>query len=205
MIRSLLAAILLSATAAVSAADSADRHVNATLGFAITKPPGWHWMTAQQNLENLRRARLGSEKFQQQVVQHASAPLVVMTAHPEPYDRLNASFKANIRPFGTLPTRDPQQLLAMILPTLQQQMSDARLAVPVHAVQVDGRAGAHAVVEYTLRTADGGAFPTASELWIVPAGDYFFMLGAGYAQGDEAARGAVSSVLQSIDLPDASE
>lgn len=201
MIKSFIAAALLCAAGFATAADTGERYVNETLGFAVTKPSGWHWMSAQQNLENLKRARLGSEEFQARVVQQATAPLVVMTAHPEPYDGLNASFKANIRPFGTLPTRDAKQLLAMLLPTLQQQMADARVVVPVEAVDVDGHEAAHTVIDYTLRTAEGGAFPTTSEIWIVPVGDFFFMLGAGYSQGDAAAQQAIADVLQSVDVP----
>jgi len=201
MIRNIFAATALCLAGLASAAEPSDRHVNETLGFSISKPAGWHWMTAQQNLDNLKRARIGSDEFQKQVVQHATAPLVIMTQHEEPYDGLNASFKANIRAFGSLPTRDAQQLLSMILPSIQQQMTDARIVVPVEAVQVDGLAAAHVVIEYTLRSAEGGAFPTTSEMWIVPVGDYFFMLGAGYSQGDAEVKKVVHATLQSVDLP----
>lgn len=200
MLRTLLAATLLCAAGIVSAASGGDRYVNRTLGFGISKPAGWHWMGAQQNLDNLKRARVGSEAFQKLVVEHASAPLVVMTRHEEPYEGLNASFKANIKAFGTLP-RDPQELLSMILPTVQEQMADARLSVPVEAVRVAGRPAAHAAIDYTLRSPEGGSFPTTSEIWIVPVGDYFFMLGAGYGRGDEAARASVADALASIELP----
>ena len=201
MIRKLLAVTAFCLAGVASAAESGNRHVNETLGFSISKPAGWHWMTAQQNLDNLKRARIGSDEFQKQVVQHATAPLVIMTQHEEPYDGLNASFKANIRAFGSLPTRDAQQLLSMILPGIQQQMTDARIVVPVEPVQVDGLAAAHVVIEYTLRSAEGGAFPTTSEMWIIPVGDYFFMLGAGYSQGDAEAKKVVHATLQSVDLP----
>lgn len=201
MIRKFLTIALLCFAGMAWATDLTDRHVNETLGFSITKPAGWHWMTAQQNLENLKRAGVGSEEFQKLVVQHASAPLVIMTQHEEPYDGLNASFKANIRAFGSLPTRDPMQLLSMILPTIQQQMTDSRIVVPVEAVEVDGLAAAHVMIEYTLQSPEGGSFPTTSEMWIVPVGDYFFMLGAGYSQGDAEAKEAVYAALQSVDLP----
>lgn len=200
MFKQFLAAAVLLFAGTVNAEEAAERYVNPTLGFSVAKPAGWVYLSAQQNLENLKRARMSSDEFQKQMVQQASAPLVVMAQHLEPFDGLNASFKANIKPFGALPTRDPQKLLQMLLPTLQQQMPDSRVIVPVHTVTVGGRPAAHVAIEYTLRNAEGGEFATASELWIVPVGDYFYMLGAGYAQGDAATKAQIEAVVGSVDL-----
>lgn len=200
MFKQIAAAIVLLFADSAIAKEAAERYTNPTVGFSVAKPAGWVYLSAQQNLDNLKRARMGTEEFQKQIVQQASAPLVVMAQHPEPYDGLNASFKANIKPFGALPTRDPQKLLQMLLPTLQQQMPDSRVTVPVHTVTVGGRAAAHVAIEYTLRNAEGGEFATASELWIVPVDDYFYMLGAGYSQGDAATKAQIDRVVGSVDL-----
>ena len=55
---------------------------------------------------------------------------------------------------------------------------DLRILEGPRPGQVSGRRAAYARVGYTLR-AGNLAVPTVSELWIVPKGSVFFMIGAG--------------------------
>lgn len=66
-------------------------------------------------------------------------------------------------------------------------------------VMVAGVASGHARIHYTMELADGRSFPTASELWIVPRGDYFFMIGAGTRQDEKTGtRAEIQGILNSI-------
>ncbi len=56
-------------------------------------------------------------------------------------------------------------------------------------------------IDYSLTIPDGRFFPTASELWIVPRGDYFFMIGAGTRQDEKTgSRKEILKILNSVEL-----
>ena len=56
-------------------------------------------------------------------------------------------------------------------------------------------------INYSLAIPDGRTFPTASELWIVPRGEYFFMIGAGTRQdGKTGSREEIAKILSNVEL-----
>ncbi|QSX78941.1 hypothetical protein [Agrilutibacter solisilvae] len=199
MFKHLIATALLLVAGAATAAEADSHYVNNTVGLQLTKPDGWHYLSAAQNLENLKRTDFGSAEFKQNLVKYTTAPLVVLAQHEEPYDGLNASFKVNLKPFGAMP-RDGKAILQAILPSFRQQFANLEVVTPPTDATVAARPAGHLVINYTLRSAEGGEFPTTSEMWIVPAGDYFFMIGAGYTQGDAATRAQIQDALESIQL-----
>lgn len=200
MLRSLIIALVLLFACNVSAAEDGHRYSNPTLGFEAIKPANWHFMTLAQNQENLKRAQFGTSEFKTLVLTQSSAPLVVMTRHEEPYEGLNASVKVGIKPLGGLPSRDGKALLDLILPTVRKQFADARIVQPPQDTMVAGLPAAHAVIDYTMRNTDGGEFPTTSEMWLVPTGDFFYMIGAGYSQGDAATRAEIGGILATMKI-----
>ena len=54
-------------------------------------------------------------------------------------------------------------------------------------------------IHYSLQVPDGRTFPTTSEMWIVPKGDYFFMIGAGTRQDEKTgSRREIQQIVDSI-------
>jgi hypothetical protein len=54
-------------------------------------------------------------------------------------------------------------------------------------------------INYSLQASDGRTFPTTSEMWIVPKGDYFFMIGAGTRQDEKTgSRKEIQQIVDSI-------
>ena len=96
------------------AGDSDNTFRSITVGFEVTKPASWQFLTAKQNLENLKRTKLSDEEFHEMMLKYATAPLVAMMKYPEPFDDLNPSLKVNVRPFGQLKGIDPKQILSMV-------------------------------------------------------------------------------------------
>ena len=172
---------------------------NVTVGFELDKPASWHFITADQNLDNIKRTQMGDKEFQQMVQRYATAPLVAITKYPEPYDDLNPSFKVNIKPFGKFKGIDPKELLSMIATQFRNLFKDYTMAQAPTDVKVSGITSGYMRVNYVLQTQTGREFPTTSELWIVPRGDYFFMIGAGTRQ-DEAtgSRKEVAGILSTV-------
>jgi len=135
--------LVIVATSAMAGEGDAFR--SATAGFEITKPADWHYLTAEQNQENLSRVELTDDEYKEALLKYATVPLVAMVKYAEPFDDLNPSVKVNIKPLGEL----------------------------------KGMA--------------------ATELWIVPRGDYFFLIGAGTRQDEKTGgRDEIGSILATM-------
>ncbi len=185
------------------AGDSDNTFRSVTVGFEITKPESWHFLTAEQNLENLKRTKLSDEEFKQLMLKYATAPLVAMTKHPEPFDDLNPSLKVNVRPFGQLKGTDPKQILAMVSVQFAGIFKDYEVVEGPIDTEVSGISSGYLRFNYTIEIPDGRTFPTTSEVWIVPRGDYFFMIGAGTRQDEKTGtRKEIHEILKTakIDL-----
>jgi hypothetical protein len=174
---------------------------NPTVGFEVTKPAEWHYVTAAQNLENIKAIKLNDEEFREAILKYASAPLVAMTKFPEPYEDLNPSFKVNIKPYGQLKGKQPTELIYLVIPQFTKAFKDFILAQPPVEVKVSGISSAYARMNYTLEAPGFSSLPTTSELWIVPWGDYFFMIGAGTRQDEKTGkRKEIEAILKTVKI-----
>ncbi|MFO7529002.1 MAG: hypothetical protein R6W86_09400 [Marinobacter sp.] len=172
-----------------------------TVGFKVTKPDDWNFISAEQNRESLERFQMTDKEFHQQMVKYSSAPLVAMMKYPEPFEDLNPSFKVNIKPLGQLKGSDPKEILNLILPQFKKVFQDFNLTQRPTDTEVDGLPAAYMRINYSLAVPDGRVFPTTSELWIVPRGDYFFMIGSGTRQDEKTgSREEISEILSSVEL-----
>lgn len=195
----LAASVVLSAATAVAA----DQGVfnNPTAGFQVTKPAEWNYITAEQNMDNIKALKLSDEEFHAAMQNYATAPLVAMTKFPEPFEDVNPSFKVNIKPYGGLKGTPPQEIISLVLPQFQKAFKDFVLVQAPSEVEVSGIKSAYARVNYTMEIPDGRTFPTTSELWIVPRGDYFFIIGAGTRQDEETGnREEIQSILKTVKI-----
>jgi hypothetical protein len=174
---------------------------NPTAGLQMDKPDDWHYVTAAQNLENIKALKLSDEEFHAAIQQYATAPLVAITKYKEPFDDVNPSFKINIKPYGQLKGRRPGDLITMLFPQFERAFKSFQLVQAPTNVVVSGIPSAYARMNYVMETPDGGSFPITSELWIVPRGDYFLMLGAGTRQDEKTGtRKEIEAILSSVKI-----
>jgi hypothetical protein len=172
---------------------------NSTVGFSVTKPADWRFATLDQHMENLSRTKLNDEQMQEAMQKYATVPLVVMMKHPEPYDDLNPSFKANIKPLGNLPADDPVAIINLMTAPMARMFKDFKVVEPAAATTVAGLKAAHVRIHYSLAIPDGREFPTVSDLWIVLRGKYYIILGAGMRQdGKTGTREEIEKILSSV-------
>lgn len=176
----------------------ADRFRNPTAQFELRKPSDWVYLSAEQNTANLKAVETSDADLRQAIVKYATVPMVVLAKHQEPFNDLNPTFKVNVRPLGQFVGQPPAAILTALLPGLKRAFADVTVVQAPLAVKVGGLDAAYLRVDYTLR-AGGAEFPTTSELWVVPRGDFFFLIGAGSRQ-DEAtgSRREISEILESI-------
>ena len=181
------------------AGDSDNTFRSITVGFEVTKPASWQFLTAKQNLENLKRTKLSDEEFHKMMLKYATAPLVAMMKYPEPFDDLNPSFKVNVKPFGQLKGIDPKQILSMVSVQFASIFKEYQLVEGPSDTDVSGIKSGYLKFNYALQAPDGRTFPTTSELWIVPRGDYFFMIGAGTRQDEKTGtRKEIQEILKTV-------
>ena len=181
-------------------ASDADRFESQTAGFSFQKPSSWVFATVDAAQENRERIRLNDAELEAQLKSRATPALVMVTRHPEPYPDLNPSFQAGLRPLGDLEGKSARELIELILPGLQQAFADFRVVDPVRELVVGGLPAAGVVIEYTLKTADGGAFPTRSESYVVPRGKFMFFIGMGRNPTDAVAAQEQAAMLASIEI-----
>lgn len=194
-----LALVVVTMTAS---ADDADTFRSITVGFEVTKPAEWQFATAAQNLENLKRTELADKEFHAAMLKYATAPLVAIMKYPEPFEDLNPSLKVNIKPFGQLKGTAATDILELLMPQFAKVFQDFSVVVPPTQATVSGRAAAYTRMNYSL-VADDRTFPTTSEIWIVPRGDYFFLIGAGTRQDEKTgSRKEIQSILDSVRISD---
>lgn len=197
--RVLLLALLV--PAAALAADDANTFSSVTFGFEITKPADWHFMTAEEHYENLRRTDLKDEEFQELMIKYSTAPLVAMTKYREPYEDLNPSIKINVKPYGQFRGMDAKDILAIIVPQLESLFEDFEIVQGPADGRVAGIKSGYVRMHYSLSAPDGTVYPTASELWVVPNGDYFFMIGVGTRQDEKTGkRKEIRKILKTIKI-----
>ncbi|MDO8441904.1 MAG: hypothetical protein Q7S97_12020 [Polaromonas sp.] len=185
------------ATSTAMADDNTFKSV--TVGFEVTKPASWQFVTAEKNLENLKKTKLNDEEFHQMMLRYSTAPLVAMMKHPEPLDDLNPSFKVQIKPFGQLKGTDPKQILTMVSGQMRNAFKDFSITQAPTDTILAGIPSAYMRIDYSLQVPDGRTFPTSSEMWIVPTGDYFFLIGAGTRQDEKTgSRQEIRQIVDSI-------
>jgi hypothetical protein len=185
----------------VGLADDTNVFQSPSAGFELTKPSAWTFVTANQNLANIKAMKLSDEEFHAAMQKYATAPLVAMMKYPEPYEDVNPSFKVNIKPYGDLKGKAPEELINMVVPQFQKIFKDFVLVQAPTETTISGMKAAYARMNYTMEIPDGRTFPTTSELWIVPRGDYFFMIGAGTRQDEKTGtREEIRAILETVKI-----
>ena len=196
-----LALIGITATAAPVKAPDSNLFRNPTAGFEVTKPAKWQYASADFDQENLKKTKLNDQEMQAAMLKYATVPMVSMLKYPEPFDDVNPTFKVNIKPLGALEGKPATEIIGLLLPQFEKLFKDYELAQPPMEVDVSGLKGAYVRINYSLVTADDREFPTTSELWIVPRGEYFFMLGAGTRQDEKTgSRKEIQDILATVKI-----
>jgi hypothetical protein len=178
-----------------------DTYNNPTVGFSVTKPAEWYFLSAEQSAENLARARLKDEEFQKLVQKYATAPVVAITKYEEPYDDLNPSLKVNIRPLGNFSANKPTAILDLISKQFESLFEDFEVVTAPKETKMAGLKAGYLKVHFSMKIPDGRTFPTCSELWVVPRGKHFFMIGAGTRQDEKTGkREEIEKILGTIKI-----
>jgi hypothetical protein len=170
------------AAAAPASGDAAgaagDKITIPTLGLSVVRPSSWRTITAEENAQNLRSVTMDDRQLQELAARYATAPIIAFAKYGEPYEDLNPSFKINVRSLGSFAGHSPEDILLAALPTMRRMFGDLTIEAAPTRTTVSGKPAAYTRFAYTLRAGEK-AFPAISEIWVVPSGPVFFMIGTG--------------------------
>jgi hypothetical protein len=192
-----LAALVLGARA--SAQDDPNVFRSQIARIELAKPTGWHFLDLESIARHRATAKLKDEELQEAILQFATAPLVVATKHPEPYDSLNPSLQVLVRPLGQLTGASGAKILELVKPTLESAFEDFQLLEPVTTFELGGVPAARLTATYTVQTQTGAVFPTKAIMIVVPRGSYMYQFSfSAPPSGKDAIGREVSEVLDSV-------
>ena len=177
-----------------------ETYSNPTLGFSMRKPGSWHYLTAEQHRENLKRSDFADPKFKELVTRYARTPFLAITKYKEPHDDLNPSVRVNAREAGNLKGMAPEKVVELMASGFARMFKDYAAAEGPLATNVSGHPAGYMRVNYT-HEAGGVAWRTTSELWIVTRGDLVFIIGAGTRQDEKSGtRKEVRGIIDTIKI-----
>jgi hypothetical protein len=141
---------------------------------------------------------MDDRQLQELAIRYASTPIIAMSKYKEPYEDLNPSFKINVRPLGSFAGHSPEEVLNAAIPTFRRMFGDLHIDYAPTRTTLSGKPAAYTRLSYTLR-AGGGEYPTVSEIWVVPSGPVFFMIGTG-TRADEknGSRAEARAIVDSL-------
>jgi hypothetical protein len=181
-------ALFLSVALGIYASDQ-NTFTNSTLGFSITKPEHWQVTSAEDYFKNLNQVKIENKEFQELAIKYAKVPLFAFMKYPEPYEDINPSIKVHYKYRESLPNfagKTPKQILDVTLETFKQVFKDFKIIEEPKDVDFSGIKSAYIKYQYTLTAPNGRGFPNCSEMWVVPRGDYFYLIVVGYRQDASA-------------------
>jgi hypothetical protein len=175
--------------------------VNETAGLRLSKPADWVYVTAAQNLENRQAIKFSDQEFQAAMRKYSSAPLVILNKYKEPYDDVNLSVEIGLMPYGDFKGSTPVELMKYLIPNIERLLKDVVVVQEPLMATIAGIDSAHARMHFTMEVSDGRTFPATHEVWIVPHGDYFFVIEAGSRQDEKnGKREEIRTILRSIQI-----
>lgn len=171
---------------------------NETLGFAVTKPADWHYVTAEQARENLKRTEFATPEFKELVAKYSRTPFFAISKYKEPYDDLNPSFKVNVTNLGVLKEESPERMVELVTANFPRMFKNYAVDEGPVATDVAGHPAGYMRVRYTLEIAERD-WPVASEIWVVPRGELLFLIGVGLRQDEKnGSRQEIRSIVETI-------
>ena len=181
---------------------SAERFSNSVIGLSVEKPDDWCVLSVEANAKDRRKIETDNPELREALQKDATVPLYEFARSRHLYGRITATVKVETRPAGQSEGQSGQQVLRAMLSQISQMMADVKVVKAPELVSLGGKTSGHMALIYTLK-ADGASFPVASEMWVIPRGNYFVVLGATYHPNDKTGeRAEVMEIVNSLQLTD---
>lgn len=198
---SIISFIVLCAFGRLAIANEKNVYINPTAGFQIAKPDSWNFMSIEKFTANRENIRLKDEELGVAIRERASAPLVAITKHEEPYDDLNPTITVVLRPVGPLQGKPATEIMAFAVRPMQNAFHDFKYIRDIHEIEISGLKASHMQASYTISNKEGRNFKVVSRMWMVPRGAFIFLIGmSGPESGPDVSGAEFDHVLKSIKI-----
>lgn len=169
-------------------------------GFAIGKPPEWTLTGVQDVADGGKRIQLSAPEMTARIETLAAAPLVAMSRYPVPHRDLNPSVQVALRPLGPMAGAGPVTVLEAVAAPMAQMLEGFKPVEAPHPVDIGGHPAA--AMRATCAIAGSGPrMQVMARTWVVPVGDYVFIIGmTDKASGSELPDAVFQQILESIEI-----
>ena len=132
-----------------SAAADSNTYTNAIVGFSVTKPQTWHFMSKTQYLKTQDKIKLSDDELMAERKKYTKAPLVVIAKYREPNDDLNPDFIVNCETSEGPKHAEAMEVLVIKLGSWSKVLKDFTVVQPPKDTVVSGLMAAYAQINYT--------------------------------------------------------
>jgi len=198
---SILSILVLCMLGRLAIGSEKNEYTNPTAGFQITKPNSWTFLSIETIAANRENIRLKDEELRVAIRERATAPLVVIAKHEEPYGDLNPTISIVLRPAGSLQGKSATEIMSTVVLPMQNALQDFIFIREIHETEVSGLKASHMRATYRISNKEGRDFKVVSRMWMVPRGAFIFLIGmSGPESGPDVTEAEFDKVLQTIKI-----
>jgi hypothetical protein len=174
---------------------------DASMGFSITKPSGWNYVSQQSLEANRNTNRRNNSELKKVSQENGDSPfLVVFSRYPEPNPKNNPTVSVTVVNLGRegLP---PKGIMTWSTAAMKKAYPDLDVVEEIRAQEVDGIMGAYTRLKFTVSGADGQKLRTMHRMWLIPRGTLMFAIAmTGPQEGPDVSDEAFQEILNSVKI-----
>ena len=174
-------------------------YLNSAIGFEITKPDGWVFLTAAK----VDSIIAGSDKSarEDEMLKYLSAPLVTIAKYRNPAQPFNPNFRVSLDSLGMLRQLNMVEMLKIMSGSFAEAFNDFESVVDPEEIEVSGIKSAHSVFNLSTQMPDSSTVVLTTEYWVVPRGAYYFAIVASSEKSDTTGtREKFQEIIESVKI-----
>jgi hypothetical protein len=171
------------------------------VGFTLIRPAGWHFAPSSWQREQLARLDFGSDEFNQLIRTRASEPLVTITKYPDTQDSVNPTIKVIYRPLKGAARSSAVAVATAVVEEMKSAFEWFEPDGPIQQDTVGGLVAGRFQFRFTIEMQDGRFFDIVNRSWVVPRGDFIFLIGmSAPAEGPDVSTAEFDQAFSSIQI-----
>lgn len=173
---------------------------NRVAGISMSKPDEWKLVRVGEVVEKPKRLSFNAGEFKAAILARGSWQTIAMSKFSESPDGINPSIKVTVGPSGAMQGMQPLEIAKLLLPLYQRKFPNDFVVVvqPVPAT-VAGFEASYAQVSFSSKPQGGRKTFMTSELWVVPRGEYLFLVEAATEKDERTgSRKEIQDIVKTI-------
>ena len=177
-----------------------ERLTNATLGLSIERPDDWCNLSESQIADDHRLVDVDNAALADALRKYSGPPVFAFFRCRTEQEGVAATVKVGTEPADPSAHQSGQDALRAMLRLFSKLVGDVNVATAPETVTLAGKPSGYMALTFTLK-ANGKPYSVASEMWAIPQGKHFILVGATYPPNDKTdAQAAVMKIVTSLQL-----